>query len=217
MTIQRTLLCSVAGLILSTTANAQCSRVRPIYTPPTYGHLPQPRQAREVFRPSYRTAGLREQAPTPLSITFGGCSHVDQLAARLEVLMNELCLDLYYNYNHNPGFQATYAEAYSLYSTAKFIHASEQNFDRTSVQRSLAGVDALFHHIHDDVRGWMRIPRRQIGTLDIATKINLAEETLHQLMQDVGVHPLPIHEEPPVPEFGQPGILSVPPVPTEIP
>lgn len=216
MTIQRTLLCSLAGLILSTTANAQCSRVRPIYTPPSYGHLPHPHQAREVFRPSYRTVGLPEFAPNPESITFGGCSHVVQLAARLEVLMNELCLDLYYNYNHNPGFQATYAEAYSLYSTAKFIHASEHNFDRTSVQRSLAGVDALFHHVQNDVQGWTRIPRRQVGTLGIIAKINLAEQTLHQLMQDVGVHTLPIHEEPPVPDFGGPAILSVPPAPAEI-
>lgn len=213
MTIQQTLLCSLAGLLISSTADAQCSRVRPIYPPPTYGHLPHPHQARDVFHRTFRTAGLPELAPNPQSIVFGGCSHVDQLAARLEILMNELCLDLYYNYSHNPGFHDTYAEAYSLYSTAKFIHASEHNFDRTSVQRSLAGVDALFHHVQDDVRGWTRFPRRQIGTLGIITKISLAEETLHHLMEDVGVQSLPGREEPPVPGFGQPGILNVPPAP----
>lgn len=216
MTIQRTLLCSLAGLILSTTANAQCSRVRPIYMPPAYGHLPHPHQARDLYHHTYRTVGLPELAPSPENIAFGGFSHVDELAARLEVLMNELCLDLYYNYSHNPGFRETYAEAYSLYSTAKFIHAAEHNYDRTSIQRSLGGVDALFHHVQDDVRGWTRIPRRQIGTLGIITKISLAEETLHHLMDDIGVQSLPGQEEPPAPAFGEPSNLPVPPAPQQL-
>lgn len=217
MTIQRLLLCGLAGMMMNTTANAQCSRVRPIYTPPiysppSYGHH-NPHHARDLFHNPYRTAALPELAPAPEHIQFGGFGHVDQLAARLEVLMNELCLDLYYNYSHNPGFQATYAEAYSLYNTAKFIHAAEHNYDRTSIQQSLGGVDALFHHVQDDVRGWTRNPRRQIGTLGIITKINLAEETLHHLMDDVGVSSLPGREEPPAPIGGAPTALNVPPAP----
>ena len=212
MTIQQTVLCSLAGLILTSTANAQCSRGR-VHTPPIYEQPPQVQPADSVIHREHHTASLPEVAPNPQSIPFGGFSNVGQLAARLEILMNELCLDLYYNYSHNPGFRETYAEAYSLYRTAKFIHDSEQSYDRTSVQRSLVGVDALFQHVQSDVQGWTRIPRRQIGTLGIIAKINLAEETLRHLMIDVGVQCLPVLEEPPAPEFAQPGILSVPPAP----
>ncbi len=203
MTIQRLLLCGLSGLLLpisaADTATAQCSRVRPIHITSPYGQRPLP--YRTAWEPHHvqRPVSYPVAPPSPAGIEYGGFSHVDELAARLEVLMNELCLDLYYNYSHNPGFRETYAEAYSLYNTAKFIHAAEHQYDRTSVQRSLAGVDALFHHVQDDVRGWTRIPRRQIGTLGIVTKIQMAEETLHHLMDDVGVQSLPAPEEPPIP------------------
>ncbi len=68
-----------------------------------------------------------------------------------------------------------------------------------SVQAQLEGADALFHHIEDDVRGWSRIPRRQIGTLGIQTKLSITEDTLHHLMKDVGVTATTGLEEPPAP------------------
>jgi len=212
MTIQRTLLYSLAGLLISSSANAQCRRTRPVIIDPVrsihHGHYEA-----DLYRTVLRPAPVLEVPPSPSEIHFGACEHVDELAAELEVLMNELCLDLYYNYSHNPGFQETYAEAYSLYQTARFIHAAEHNFDRVTVQRQLGGADALFHHVQDDVRGWTRIPRRQIGALGIIAKINFAEEALHHLMDDVGVSALPIREEPPVPALLEQAALSVPPAP----
>lgn len=121
-------------------------------------------------------------------IRFGAFSHVDDLAARLEFLSNELCLDLYYNYSHNPGFDATYAEAYEIFQAARFIHSLEHNFqDREAIRSRLAGLDALFHHVEGDVRGWTRHHHRQIGDLGIITKLDLMEASLHHLMNDVGV------------------------------
>ncbi|MEZ6064045.1 MAG: hypothetical protein R3C19_27175 [Planctomycetaceae bacterium] len=212
MTIQRTLLCSLAGILITASANAQCRRTRPVIIEPVrpihHGH-----HGIDPHRTVLLPAPVLEVPPAPSEIHFGACEHVDQLAAELEVLMNELCLDLYYNYSHNPGFQETYTEAYSLYQTARLIHAAEHNFDRATVQRQLTGVDALFHHVQDDVHGWTRIPRRQIGTLGIIAKINLAEEALHHLMDDVGVSALPIREEPPAPSLLEQTALSVAPAP----
>lgn len=220
MTIQKTVLFGIAALMMSATADAQCSRGRSIVLRPSY-HAPrivpqvtyrQHMITPYTINPQVQTTQVTQVAPRPEAITFGACSHVDDLAARLEVLLNELCLDMYYNYSHNVDFHATYTEAYTLYQTTRYIHASEHNFNRDEVIRQLGGADALFHHIQDDVRGWTRIPRRQIGTLGIIAKMDLAEDTLHHLMEDVGVQATPGLEEPPAPAN-----LSLAPAPRRLP
>ena len=123
---------------------------------------------------------------------FGAFSHVDDLASRLEALTNQFCLDLYYNYSHNPGFRTTYREAYQLLQVAKYIHAAEHHHNRAAIQQQLGGMDQLFHHLQDDVRGWTRHHYRQIGRLGIITKMRRIESTLHHLMNDVGVAPTPL-------------------------
>lgn len=226
MTIRKTALLCVAGLLLSAapSADAQCSRSRAYHG---FSQHDYHRSVHVVPRISYRpqihishypqTAMTYPQAPAPAG--FGAFSHVDELASRLEILMNQLCLDLYYNYSHNPGFAETYAEAYSLYLMARDIHAAEHNMDRVTMQQQLGGTDALFHHVQDDVQGWSRIPRRQIGTLGILTKIEMAEEALHHLMDDVGVAANQGLEEPPLPQTFAPQLqgLSVPPTPPRLP
>ena len=223
MTIQQTVLLGVAGLLFSAapSASAQCSLVRIHHG---FSHHDYHRSVHVVPRVTYRPrVHVTHFAPTamayqplPANISFGAFAHVDELAHRLEVLMNQLCLDLYYNYSHNPGFAQTYAEAYSLYQMARDIHVAEHNRDRITMQQQLAGADALFYHVGDDVQGWSRIPRRQIGTLGILTKIAMAEETLQHLMEDVGVAANHGLEEPPLPESiaPQPQGLTVPPAPS---
>ena len=137
------------------------------------------------------TIGRRVVVSRPAIVTFGGFSHVDDLAARLEDQCNEFLLDLYYNYSHNPGFRETYGEAYQLYEVARYIHAAEHHQDREAMRAKLGGMDALFHHLQDDVRGWSRHHHRQVGALGILSKMELIESTLHHLMNDVGVHATP--------------------------
>ena len=127
------------------------------------------------------------QTHRPEQVTFGSFSHVNELANRLETLSNEFCLDLHYNYSHNPGFRETYREAYSMLQVAKYIHAAEHQNDRKAIQEELSGLDQLFHHIQDDVRGWSRHHHRQIGYDGISSKMAIIESTLHHLMNDVGV------------------------------
>jgi hypothetical protein len=121
-------------------------------------------------------------------VAFGSFSHVDDLATRLEELTNEFCLDLHYNYSHNPGFRETYAESYELLQVARYIHDAEHANDRDAIRARLGGMDELFHHVQDDVRGWSRRHHRQIGQLGILSKMDMIESTLHHLMNDVGVH-----------------------------
>lgn len=216
MTIQSTVLLGIAGVLMSCQANAQCYRSSPIVIRHSYhyGHA-LPRTAYRPHLIGTPQVPPLDVAPAPAGIEFGACSHVDELASRLEVLMNELCLDLYYNYSHNIDFHATYTEAYSLYQTARFIHGSVHNFDRDAVRSELAGADALFHHIEDDVRNWTRINRRQVGTLDITAKMTLAEDALHHLMEDVGVRTSPSVDTAPPPTLlpGQGNTAPLPPSP----
>ena len=126
-------------------------------------------------------------AAKPVAVEFGGYSHVDDLAGRLERQANDLCLELHYNYRHNRGFAETYREAYQVLNTAKYVHAKEHQGDRAEVARRLDEVDGLFHHVQDDVRRFSRRQNRQIGQGGAQTKLELVEATLHHLMHDVGV------------------------------
>lgn len=135
----------------------------------------------------YSPPAHQHVAAKPVVVAFGGFTQYSDLSGRLETLVNEVLLDLHYNYAHNPGFAETYREGYQLLDVAKFIHAADHNNDREAIRSRLAGTDRLFHHIQDDVKGWTRIHRRQIGALGIITKMDLTEATLHHLMNDVGV------------------------------
>jgi len=131
----------------------------------------------------------RHVVAKPAIVRFGGFTQYGDLSGRLETLVNDLLLDLHYNYPHNPGFAATYREGYQLLGVAKYIHSAQHNNDRAAMRSQLTGADQLIHHIQDDVRGWTRINHHRVGTLGISSKIALAEATLHHLMNDVGVSP----------------------------
>ena len=146
-----------------------------------------------------QTASNSHAVQRPVAVQFGSFSHVDDLASRLEELTNEFCLDLHYNYSHNHGFRETYAEGYQLMLVAKFIHDAEHANDRNAIRSKLNGMDELFHHVQDDVRGWSRHHRRQIGQLGILSKMDMIESTLHHLMNDVGVHATGGEQAPPPP------------------
>ena len=141
----------------------------------------------------------QEIAPDPNSIHFGACEHVPYLTAKLEFLLNNLCLDLYYNYSHNQDFHATYTEAWSLLQTARTLRVSAHRLDPITAQKQLAGADALLNHVCDCVMPWTRIHRRQVGSGGMQTKMKMVEETLCCLMKDLGVAPTPALDQAPPP------------------
>ena len=139
------------------------------------------------YTPRTVSIGAGHHAPQPVQVQFGGFAHVEDLAGRLDILINELLLDLHYNYSHNHDFRSVYAEGYQLLQNAKFMHAAEHVNDRAAIQSKLNGMDSLFHHIQDEVRGWRRDHHRQVGTLGVPSKMDMIESTLHHLMNDAGV------------------------------
>ncbi len=142
-----------------------------------------------AVRPGIQVAERPPQPIQPVAVEFGGFSHVDDLAARLDALANEFCLDLHYNYRHNPGFAETYGEAYQILQAAKYAHGNEHNGDRQALARAITEMDPLFHHVEEDVTDWSRDHHRQIGNLGIIDKMQQIENLIHHLLYDVGVKP----------------------------
>jgi hypothetical protein len=118
---------------------------------------------------------------------FGGFSHVDDLAYSLEKQANLLCWELYYNYQHNPGYRETYREVYEMAQVAKFIHGLEHARNRQRLKEEALRMDSLFHHIERDMASWTAHHHRRVGQGGLTSKLEVFEETLHHLMDDVGV------------------------------
>lgn len=154
-------------------------------------------------------------AAKPVEIEFGGYAHVDDLSGRLELLANDLCLDLHYNYEHNPGFAATYREAYKILDTAKYVHAKEHQGDKAEVAQRVDELDGLLHHVQGEVKGWSRRQSKQIAQGGVQTKLDSVEATLHHLMNDVGVKGA--HGEPQKSEGETTVETAPPPEPVTIP
>lgn len=141
----------------------------------------------EYYAPSLPQNSGGHLVAKPAIVEFGGFARYQDLSGRLETLSNELLVDLHYNYQHNAGFKETYREAYQLLDVAKFIHAADHNRDGSAMREKLGGMDPLFHHIQNDVKGWSRVHRKQVGSLGVLTKMEMIEATLHHLMNDIGV------------------------------
>lgn len=172
------------------------------------------------YTPQTASIGNSHVVQRPVPVQFGSFSHVDDLASRLETLCNEFLLDLHYNYPHNPGFRETYTEGYQLLQVAKYIHDAEHAQDRAAIRSKLNGMDSLFHHLQDDVRGWSRHHHRQVGQLGILSKMDMIESALHHLMNDVGVQQAPrpgaAGGQAPPPPGSAPGGLTTAPPPSSI-
>lgn len=161
---------------------------------------------------SYTTAMTVAPPPqAPVQMRFGGFGHCEDLAGRLETDVNQFCLDLHYNYQHNPGFRETYAEAYQMLQAVKYVHAKEHQGDRAEIARQVQSIDSLFHHVQEEVAGLNRHQHRQVGNGDAVMKTQTIEALLHHLAYDVGVEPHSVEEEQAPPPGGGPGGFAPPP------
>lgn len=186
------------------------------YTPPVVVQQPQfiPQQPQQFVQNVVPVAPPQR----PVALKFGGFQHHEQLAERLETMANQFCLDLHYNYQHNPGYAETYREAYKLLQAAQYVHGKDHEGDHAAIQRSGNSIDELFHHVQGEVRGWRSGNRRQVGQLNLAAKTEELEALIHHMMFDIGVKPAhdddeaapPPREEAPPPQANEPRSVRIP-------
>lgn len=173
----------------------------PTYTHPQTVYVQPPTVYPQPSRTTYYRGDdhAHDHAAThaPRHITFGGFSHVDDLAAELTDQANDLCLELHYNYQHNAGFRQTYREAYELLTTAKYIHGLEHSGNREKLRQAVGELDVHFHHVQGHVTDWSGHHHRPVGQGGLTAKLEALEQTLHHLMDDVGVRPAAAGQQAP--------------------
>lgn len=165
-------------------ASAQCSRTRPIY------------RRVVIQEPSYIVS--RPIVTQPV-VTYGGFSHIDELASELEQLTRDILWEMHFNYTHNSGYDATYAEMYDILRQAKYIHEAEHYGRRSEIARVVGDLDRLFHHVEEDIRLWRPSHGHFVGNGSLFDKVEALEDTLHHLMQDVGA--TASNSDPPAPRL----------------
>lgn len=123
----------------------------------------------------------------PVELAFGGFARYEDLAGRLVVDVNALCLDMHHNYQGNKKFTDVYAEAYGVLQAAKYLHSKEHKGDRDTIRKHVGEVHRLFHHVMDETRGWVRTVKKQVGTDTLEEKLAGVEAVLHHLAYDAGI------------------------------
>ena len=136
-----------------------------------------------------RRSGRSPGVQNPVKLEFGAFRHHEELAARLETLTRELCLDLHHNYQGNRGFDDVYGEAYRLMQAAKSLHSNEHRGDHKAMQRIAPRFDSLFHHVQRELHGWRSGDHRNIGQMNTHARMEEMEAVIHHLMYDLGVKP----------------------------
>ena len=164
-------------------------------------HYYTPTPVIRVSSASFQSAQLPpvQIVQEPVELQFGGYARFEDLSGRLETEVNRLCLDMFYNYQHNPGFAEAYREAYSLLESAKFVHAKEHQEDRDAIRHHVTQMDQLMHHVLEEIQPWSRRHARQIASGGVIEKSSAVEAVLHHLCYDVGVEPHGADEPAPAP------------------
>ena len=96
MTIQKAVFFGIASVAITSTATAQyCAPAHTVYAHPSYHRVHHLSYGYpQLSYSSVHYPQTLEITPSPEDISFGEFSHVNELVVRLEVLMNQICLDL---------------------------------------------------------------------------------------------------------------------------
>lgn len=160
---------------------------------PSYYYTPSPVVPVVAAPPVATTPGTPAAPPPavevqkPVELTFGSFARYQDLAGRLAVDANALCLDMHYNYQGNKNFGDVYGDAYGVLQAAKYLQGKEHNGDRDAIGKRVTEVHRLFHHVMDETRGWTRAAKKQVGTDTLEEKLAGVEAVLHHLAYDAGI------------------------------
>lgn len=132
--------------------------------------------------------------PPARSYAYGARAYTAELGDLMVQQANAACVEMHEHYQHNRGFQQTYAATYKLLEDSQHITTLiKQNYHRQSarkddhIARDLFHMDQLFDQVEDDIGRWTARngARRHDDTL--SQILNDFEATLDNLMTDYGV------------------------------
>lgn len=171
------------------------------YYPNVYNSYPAAVQSSTTYiQPSQAVGVGAPPQSQPVPVQFGGYAYVAELSPVLPVVINDLCLDMHYNYQGPANHAEAYRNAYAMLTASKAVPQSHEAGDREGVKRNLQEVDRLMHLLEEQTDGWQRNHRKQVGELGLLTKMEIASDMTHHLLYDVGVstsnHPEPASTTP---------------------
>ena len=154
---------------------------------------------------TYATVGVDYVALEPVVCEFGGYAHCVDLASRLEVHCNLLCLDLYYNYRHIDGFQEYYTSCFQLLDAARFISDNQGAEYHEQYAEYLEDMDYIIWELQELSLAWEPQEVRQVSELNVESQVSQANAMLQHLLYDVGIESTlaeaPEYEEPEIEEL----------------
>ena len=136
---------------------------------------------------TYATVGVQYVAQEPVVIQFGGYSNCMDLASRLEVHCNSLCLDLYHNYQHVDEFREYYSACFQLLDAARFIGANRDTTYYVEYGQYLQDMDYAMWQLQELSAAWERREVRKVSEAAIETQFGQANAMLQHLLYDVGI------------------------------
>jgi hypothetical protein len=128
---------------------------------------------------------------------FDEVSHVDDVSWQVRRRANAICWEIYRYQRHRHDFKSVYREAYEMLKTAEYVHDLIHNHGRRSrVRAEVQVLDQLFHHIEGDLALWANSDRQfhvsfhspENGVRTLQKMMERLENTLHHLMQDIGIN-----------------------------
>lgn len=153
--------------------------------------------------------GVNEGTADP---SFAQRPNVAPLLGQLETQLNLLCLDLAYNYTHNPGFQETYVETYTVLQGLLNLQNGDDLAQLESIVQCIQDVQSMLPHIEGDVQEWTRHQQRQVGRGGAKSKLAEIETTVGQLNSQLGIPSLEMSDD----DAGNDPALQVAPSPDEL-
>lgn len=134
-----------------------------------------------------QAGGTVQQQVQPVEVPFGQFAYTDQLSEVLTTVLNDLCLDMHYNYSHNANYSAVYREAFAALTEAKGMNAAQQTDNRETIKQRLKLTDSILHKLEPQVQGWTRNHQKQVGEAGMLTKLEIAGDVTHHMMHDAGI------------------------------
>jgi hypothetical protein len=116
----------------------------------------------------------------------GNCTHVADLAQRLEYEARTMCHDMADNYRDEPRYPEMYREAYRIWQLAKQVEERAGETEQSTISTIVRDLDSRLQPVRREISSWNSQQERQRGEGSLQAKVERAEAVIHHLRNDVG-------------------------------
>ena len=119
-------------------------------SPPIIYQTPSVQPSTRIYIPP-QDSGQRSNLP---GVSFGGRSHIPELASAVADRANQLCLALHDSYLGNPHFKEVYRDTYSLITRAQQLAQPQGASDSQAMLATLSDMNAILTRATPVIESW---------------------------------------------------------------